>query len=98
MLKNLRTLNRRKETGLKKKLNARARLAVKFKHKKPVEESCSLVMRWHQQSQVQQCASSVHTFSMRTGYNVSYGGWAQKNCTNTEGNMLHYKCDSCKGH
>jgi hypothetical protein len=54
----------------KKKLTARIRFAIKLRLQEPVERSCSSVVKWHQQNQTQQRASSVQKFSTRIGYNV----------------------------
>jgi hypothetical protein len=35
-----------------------------------VDRSCSSVVKWHQQNQAQQRASSAQKFSTRIGYNV----------------------------
>jgi hypothetical protein len=54
--------------GLKRKLTARTRLAIKFRLQELVERSCSSVVKWHKQNQAQQLASSIQKFSTRTGY------------------------------
>jgi hypothetical protein len=60
-----------KEILLKNKLTATIRLAIKLRLQELVERSCRSVVKWYQQNQAQQRASSVQKFSTRIGYNVS---------------------------
>jgi hypothetical protein len=69
-LKNQRKLSTRKEIVLKNKLTAIIRLAIKLRLQELVERSCRSVVKWHQQNQTQQRASSVQKSSTRIGYNV----------------------------
>jgi hypothetical protein len=61
---------KQQEGNSTKKEIARIRLAINLRLQELVERSCSSVIKWHQQKQAQQRASSVQKFSTRIGYNV----------------------------
>jgi hypothetical protein len=97
MLKNLRKLNRRNKIMLKKETQCKDMNRNKIQTSKSSPEMLHFSSKVASaESGTKVCIIYSEIFNEDWTQCVSCGVQVHENCADTEGNMLYYKCDSCK--